>query len=53
MYRIFEMENGESGDELGSSFLHSDHAGFLVQDEMEGDYDCDFECNLSFTIEIY
>ena len=33
------MENGESGDELGTSFLHADHAGFLVQDEMEGKFE--------------
>lgn len=31
------MENPESGDELGSSFLHGDPQAFLVQDEMDDD----------------
>ena len=30
------MESTESGDELGTSFLHSDPQAFLVQDDMDG-----------------
>lgn len=32
------MENTESGDELGTSFLHSDPQAFLVQEDMDGMY---------------
>lgn len=32
------MDNAESGDELGDTFLHTGHEGFLVQEDLDGQY---------------
>ncbi|CAH1407350.1 uncharacterized protein Nf-YB isoform X1 [Halyomorpha halys] len=39
------MENTESGDELGTSFLHSDPQAFLVQEDMDDELELAEENN--------